>query len=126
MFTSLSQVVLTSLDILKSLALGGGATSLQSVELQISLQEMMDMYWELFLIMTDVLLVKSVQYALCDNLSPYLELCISHNVYGLNQSLNLASKKRTDNGVDGIQSSRAVIINLFNAVNTQDKITTTR
>ena len=40
----LSQVVLTSLEILKDMAVVGGASSLQSVELQMSLEEMMEMY----------------------------------------------------------------------------------
>lgn len=38
------EVVLTSLEILKSMAVGGGASSLQSVELQMSLEEMMEMW----------------------------------------------------------------------------------
>lgn len=37
------EVVLTSLEILKSMAVGGGASSLQSVELQHSLEEMMEL-----------------------------------------------------------------------------------
>ncbi|KAF7655336.1 hypothetical protein LDENG_00057630, partial [Lucifuga dentata] len=37
------EVVLTSLEILKNMAVGGGASSLQSVELQMSLEEMMEM-----------------------------------------------------------------------------------
>ncbi|XP_071763458.2 interferon regulatory factor 3 [Centroberyx gerrardi] len=37
------EVVLTSLEILKCLAVGGGASSLQSVELQLSLEEMMEL-----------------------------------------------------------------------------------
>uniref|UniRef100_A0A667X729 Interferon regulatory factor 3 n=1 Tax=Myripristis murdjan TaxID=586833 RepID=A0A667X729_9TELE len=37
------EVVLTSLEILKSMAVGGGASSLHSVELQISLEEMMEL-----------------------------------------------------------------------------------
>ncbi|KAM4624084.1 interferon regulatory factor 3 isoform 2-T2 [Polymixia lowei] len=37
------EVVLTSLEMLKSLAVGGGASSLQSVELQMSLEEMMEL-----------------------------------------------------------------------------------
>lgn len=40
----LSQVVLTSMELLKDMAVGGGASSLQSVELQMSLEEMMEMY----------------------------------------------------------------------------------
>lgn len=38
-----SQVVLTSMELLKNMAIAGGASSLQSVELQISLEEMMEM-----------------------------------------------------------------------------------
>lgn len=38
------QVVLTSLEILKKIAIDGGASSLQSVELQMSLDEMMEMW----------------------------------------------------------------------------------
>ncbi|XP_034049029.1 interferon regulatory factor 3 [Thalassophryne amazonica] len=38
------EVVLTSMELVKSLAVGGGASSLQSVELQMSLEEMMEMY----------------------------------------------------------------------------------
>lgn len=41
----LSQVVLTSMELLKNMAVAGGASSLQSVELQMSLEEMMEMYW---------------------------------------------------------------------------------
>ncbi|KAK9530471.1 hypothetical protein VZT92_011969 [Zoarces viviparus] len=37
------EVVLTSLESLKTIAVGGGASSLQSVELQMSLEEMMEM-----------------------------------------------------------------------------------
>ncbi|KAM3591345.1 uncharacterized protein V6R79_000520 [Siganus canaliculatus] len=37
------EVVLTSMELLKNMAVGGGASSLQSVELQISLEEMMEM-----------------------------------------------------------------------------------
>lgn len=37
-----TQVVLTSLEFLKNMAVAGGASSLQSVELQMSLEEMMD------------------------------------------------------------------------------------
>ncbi|XP_056152811.1 interferon regulatory factor 3 isoform X2 [Lampris incognitus] len=37
------EVVLTSLEILKSIAVSGGASSLQSVELQMSLEEMMEL-----------------------------------------------------------------------------------
>ncbi|AWP17617.1 Interferon regulatory factor 3 [Scophthalmus maximus] len=37
------EVVLTSMEILKKMAVGGGASSLQSVELQMSLEEMMEM-----------------------------------------------------------------------------------
>ncbi|XP_069373543.1 interferon regulatory factor 3 [Paralichthys olivaceus] len=37
------EVVLTSMEMLKKLAIGGGASSLQSVELQMSLEEMMEM-----------------------------------------------------------------------------------
>ncbi|XP_039991089.1 interferon regulatory factor 3 isoform X2 [Xiphias gladius] len=37
------EVVLTSMELLKNLAVGGGASSLQSVELQMSLDEMMEM-----------------------------------------------------------------------------------
>lgn len=40
----MSQVVLTSVELLKSIAVEGGASSLQSVELQMSLEKMMDMY----------------------------------------------------------------------------------
>lgn len=40
----LSQVVFTSLEMLKNMAVGGGASSLQSVELQMSLEEMMELY----------------------------------------------------------------------------------
>lgn len=39
----LSQVVLTSMELLKTMAVEGGASSLQSVELQMSLEEMMEM-----------------------------------------------------------------------------------
>uniref|UniRef100_A0A3Q4ADJ6 IRF tryptophan pentad repeat domain-containing protein n=1 Tax=Mola mola TaxID=94237 RepID=A0A3Q4ADJ6_MOLML len=38
------EVVLTSLEMLKNMAVGGGASSLQSVELQMSLEEMMELY----------------------------------------------------------------------------------
>lgn len=38
-----SQVVLTSMELLKNMAIAGGASSLQSVELQLSLEEMMEM-----------------------------------------------------------------------------------
>nr|AXI69832.1 interferon regulatory factor 3 [Lateolabrax japonicus] len=38
------EVVLTSMELLKNMAVGGGASSLQSVELQMSLEEMMEMY----------------------------------------------------------------------------------
>ncbi|KAK7919678.1 hypothetical protein WMY93_010962 [Mugilogobius chulae] len=38
------EVVLTSMEILKNMAVAGGASSLQSVELQMSLEEMMEMY----------------------------------------------------------------------------------
>lgn len=38
------EVVLTSMEVLKDMAVGGGASSLQSVELQMSLEEMMEMY----------------------------------------------------------------------------------
>lgn len=38
------EVVLTSMELLKTMAVEGGASSLQSVELQMSLEEMMDMY----------------------------------------------------------------------------------
>lgn len=38
------QVVLTSMELLKNMAVVGGASSLQSVELQMSLEEMMEMY----------------------------------------------------------------------------------
>ncbi|XP_070782807.1 interferon regulatory factor 3 [Enoplosus armatus] len=38
------EVVLTSVELLKNMAVGGGASSLQSVELQMSLEEMMEMY----------------------------------------------------------------------------------
>lgn len=38
-----SQVVLTSMELLKNMAIAGGASSLQSVDLQISLEEMMEM-----------------------------------------------------------------------------------
>lgn len=41
----LSQVVLTSIELLKDMAVEGGASSLQSVDLQMSLEEMMEMYW---------------------------------------------------------------------------------
>lgn len=37
-----TQVVLTSLEFLKNMAVEGGASSLQSVELQMSLEEMME------------------------------------------------------------------------------------
>ncbi|KAM9336463.1 interferon regulatory factor 3 [Symphorus nematophorus] len=37
------EVVLTSMELLKNMAVGGGASSLQSVELQMSLEEMMEM-----------------------------------------------------------------------------------
>ncbi|XP_011601457.1 interferon regulatory factor 3 isoform X2 [Takifugu rubripes] len=37
------EVVLTSMELLKNMAIAGGASSLQSVELQISLEEMMEM-----------------------------------------------------------------------------------
>ncbi|KAM7381740.1 hypothetical protein PAMA_012535 [Pampus argenteus] len=37
------EVVLTSLELLKNMAVGGGASSLQSVELQMSLEEMMEL-----------------------------------------------------------------------------------
>lgn len=37
-----TQVVLTSLELLKNMAVAGGASSLQSVELQMSLEEMME------------------------------------------------------------------------------------
>lgn len=43
-FFFLSQVVLTSMELLKNMAVGGGSSSLQSVELQMSLEEMMEMY----------------------------------------------------------------------------------
>lgn len=39
----LSQVVLTSMELLKNMAVEGGSSSLQSVELQMSLEEMMEM-----------------------------------------------------------------------------------
>lgn len=45
----LSQVVLTSLELLKNMAVVGGASSLQSVELQMSLEEMMETYWRTLL-----------------------------------------------------------------------------
>ncbi|XP_026207930.1 interferon regulatory factor 3 isoform X2 [Anabas testudineus] len=38
------EVVLTSMELLKNMAVAGGASSLQSVELQMSLEEMMEMY----------------------------------------------------------------------------------
>lgn len=38
----LRQVTLTSMELLKNMAVGGGASSLRSEELQISLEEMMD------------------------------------------------------------------------------------
>ncbi|KAM6897484.1 interferon regulatory factor 3 [Xenentodon cancila] len=38
------EVVLTSMEALKSIAVGGGASSLQSVELQMSLEEMMELH----------------------------------------------------------------------------------
>ncbi|KAM8729568.1 interferon regulatory factor 3 isoform 2-T2 [Acanthopagrus schlegelii] len=38
------EVVLTSMELLKNMAVVGGASSLQSVELQMSLEEMMEMY----------------------------------------------------------------------------------
>ncbi|XP_054454495.1 interferon regulatory factor 3 [Anoplopoma fimbria] len=38
------EVVLTSMELLKNMAVVGGASSLQSVELQVSLEEMMEMY----------------------------------------------------------------------------------
>ncbi|XP_056285666.1 interferon regulatory factor 3 [Pseudoliparis swirei] len=38
------EVVLTSMELLKKMAVGGGASSLQSVELQMSLEEMMELY----------------------------------------------------------------------------------
>ncbi|XP_067345000.1 interferon regulatory factor 3 isoform X3 [Channa argus] len=38
------EVVLTSMELLKNMAVGGGASSLQSVELQMSLEEMMELY----------------------------------------------------------------------------------
>ncbi|XP_061563896.1 interferon regulatory factor 3 [Cololabis saira] len=38
------EVVLTSMELLKSIAVGGGASSLQSVELQMSLEEMMELH----------------------------------------------------------------------------------
>lgn len=38
------EVVLTSMELLKNMAVGGGASSLQSVELQMSLEEMMEQY----------------------------------------------------------------------------------
>nr|XP_046232439.1 interferon regulatory factor 3 [Scatophagus argus] len=38
------EVVLTSMELLKNMAVEGGASSLQSVELQMSLEEMMEMY----------------------------------------------------------------------------------
>lgn len=38
------EVVLTSMELLKNMAVEGGSSSLQSVELQMSLQEMMEMY----------------------------------------------------------------------------------
>ncbi|XP_072311782.1 interferon regulatory factor 3 [Eucyclogobius newberryi] len=38
------EVVLTSMEILKNMAVEGGASSLQSVELQMSLEEMMELY----------------------------------------------------------------------------------
>lgn len=38
------EVVLTSMELLNQLAVAGGASSLQSVELQLSLEEMMDMF----------------------------------------------------------------------------------
>lgn len=41
-----SQVFLTSMELLKNIAVGGGASSLQSVELQMSLEEMMEMEWQ--------------------------------------------------------------------------------
>lgn len=41
-----TQVVLTSMELLKNMAVAGGASSLQSVELQISLEEMMEMSWQ--------------------------------------------------------------------------------
>lgn len=39
----LPQVVLTSMELLKKMAVEGGASSLQSVELQVSLEEMMEL-----------------------------------------------------------------------------------
>ncbi|XP_026171851.1 interferon regulatory factor 3 isoform X1 [Mastacembelus armatus] len=38
------EVVLTSMELLKNMAVEGGASSLQSVELQVSLEEMMELY----------------------------------------------------------------------------------
>ncbi|XP_028287344.1 interferon regulatory factor 3 isoform X2 [Parambassis ranga] len=38
------EVVLTSMELLKTIAVAGGASSLQSVELQMSLEEMMELY----------------------------------------------------------------------------------
>lgn len=41
------QVSLTSMELLKNIAVAGGASSLQSVELQVSLEEMMELWWRL-------------------------------------------------------------------------------
>lgn len=43
-----SQVVPTSMELLKNAAVECGASSLRSVELQMSLEEMMDLYWWVF------------------------------------------------------------------------------
>lgn len=37
------------MELLKNMAVAGGASSLQSVELQISLEEMMEMCWKMLL-----------------------------------------------------------------------------
>ncbi len=56
-----SKVVLTSMEVLKNMAVEGGASSLQSVELQISLEEMMETCWH-FAVTIEVILSVSVYH----------------------------------------------------------------